>query len=220
MTLRWSAYLLALSAAAALAWFGNEAENAAPADVVQATTRDARPVTAAAGTATATAGMHTAAAGTVTAASGKDTAASGTDTAAAGADTARRPQAQSGGARPTPQPVALRPRNSLWDAPAARAPARDLFAPTLPPPPAPVAAPPPPPPAPLQPPPLPYVYLGKRLDGDGWDVFLGRGEHTFIVREGATIEGAYRIDRIQPPRLEITYLPLGHPQTLAIGTAD
>ncbi len=114
--------------------------------------------------------------------------------------------------------VALQPRETLWQSPQARTAVRDLFAAqSWTPAPKAVAALSPPAP---QAPPVPFAFLGKRHDGSGWDVFLGRGEHTFIVREGATIESAYRIDTIAPPTLTLTYLPLAKSQTLSIGGAD
>jgi hypothetical protein len=48
-------------------------------------------------------------------------------------------------------------------------------------------------------------------------VYLARGEQTFIVREGSALDGLYRVDRIAPPSLALTYLPLGQSQTLPIG---
>ena len=114
--------------------------------------------------------------------------------------------------------VPVRPRETLWQSPQARAAVRDIFsAHSWTPAPKPVAATLPPAP---QAPPLPFTFLGKRHDGSGWDVFLGRGDHTFIVREGATIESSYRIDAIAPPTLTLTYLPLARSQTLSIGGAD
>lgn len=79
--------------------------------------------------------------------------------------------------------------------------------------------PPPPPavvPAPMAPP-LPFAFLGKKLEGQSWEVYLSRGEQTFIVREGQTFDGAYRIDKIAPPVLTLTYVPLNQAQTLTIG---
>ena len=82
--------------------------------------------------------------------------------------------------------------------------------------------PPPPAPAPVAEaapvaPALPFAFLGKKLEGGIWEVYLSRGEQTFIVREGQTLEGVYRVDKIAPPSLALTYLPLGQPQTLPIG---
>ena len=80
---------------------------------------------------------------------------------------------------------------------------------------------PPPPPATQQAaptaPPLPYTFIGKKLDGETWEVYLARGEQTFIARSGEIIESVWRIDRIAPPDMVATYLPLGLPQTLSIG---
>jgi len=86
--------------------------------------------------------------------------------------------------------------------------------------------PPPPPPAkPSAPPPptapaLPYTYIGKKLEDDAWEVYLTKGEHTFIVHEKTTIEATYRVESIKPPTLTLTYLPLNQMQTLSIGGAD
>lgn len=75
------------------------------------------------------------------------------------------------------------------------------------------AAPPPPPVAP----PLPFTFLGKKLEGGVWEVFLARDEQSFVVREGSLIDNSYRVDAIAPPNLSLTYLPLGQSQSLAIG---
>ncbi len=94
-------------------------------------------------------------------------------------------------------------------------PPRDLFAahswaPPPAPAPAPVMA------APVAPP-LPYTYVGKKLENGEWEVYLARGEQTFAVRTGATLEAAYRVDTIAPPVMTLTYLPLAQTQNLSIG---
>jgi hypothetical protein len=66
-------------------------------------------------------------------------------------------------------------------------------------------------------PPLAFTFLGKKLEGEMWEVYLSRDEQTFIAREGQTLDGVYRVDKISPPTLALTYLPLGQPQTLMIG---
>lgn len=89
---------------------------------------------------------------------------------------------------------------------------------TTPPPPA-----PPPKPAPSPPPtapPLPFTYLGKKIEDDIWEVYLARGEQTFIVRADAVIDNAYRVAAIIPPTLSLVYLPLNQVQTLTIGGVD
>lgn len=82
--------------------------------------------------------------------------------------------------------------------------------------------PPPPPAAPVAAaaptaPPVPYAFIGKKQEGETWEVYLTRGEQTFVARQGEVLEGNYRIDRIQPPTMTLTYLPLGQEQSLPIG---
>lgn len=96
---------------------------------------------------------------------------------------------------------------------------RDLFPPLswMPPPPKPekpAKAPPP------MAPPIPFVYLGKKLESGQWEVYLGRGEEVFIAREGATLAGSYRVQGITPSALNLLYLPLKQLQTIPIGGAQ
>lgn len=97
---------------------------------------------------------------------------------------------------------------------------RDLF--HIEPPPRPVVAsvspaalaPPPPPMAP----PLPYTYMGKLAEQGQFSVFLTRNGKPYVARPGDVLDGQYRVDAIDPPVLELTYLPLAQKQTLNIGT--
>jgi hypothetical protein len=111
--------------------------------------------------------------------------------------------------------TALVPRQVLVPEPGSGHP-RDLFAPRswAPPPAAPAA---PASPAPPAAPPLPYTFLGKKHEDGQWEVYLGRDGRTLIVREGAVLDNAWRVDRVEPPRLALTYLPLGEVQAIAIG---
>jgi len=84
-----------------------------------------------------------------------------------------------------------------------------------PPPPAP-AAPPPPPSAP----PLPFTFIGKSLADGAWEVYLTRGERTYVVHDKETIDGTYHVDAIAPPVMTLTYLPLKQIQQLNIGVFD
>jgi len=115
--------------------------------------------------------------------------------------------------------VPLVPRDALIAKPQgseAGGSSRDLFSSRSwsPPPPPPAPAPPAPPPVA---PALPYTFVGKKLEGSSWEVYLTRSDRTFIVREGQLLEGSYRVDKIEPPALTLTYLPLEQAQTLAIG---
>jgi len=88
-----------------------------------------------------------------------------------------------------------------------------------PPPPPPSNEPPPPPPPPMAPP-LPFTYIGKSLQDGVLEIYLARGSQTYLVRDGMTIDGAYRVDAIRPPTLILTYLPLDQVQQLNIGVFD
>jgi hypothetical protein len=89
---------------------------------------------------------------------------------------------------------------------------------TPPPPPQPVvaAAPPPPPTAP----PLPFTFIGKSVGDGAWEVYLARGDRTYVVRAHEVIDGTYRVDAIAPPLLTLTYLPLNQVQQLHIGVFE
>jgi hypothetical protein len=68
--------------------------------------------------------------------------------------------------------------------------------------------------------PLPFQYLGKAAAEGQWEVYLGRGEQTFVVKKGMQIDGMYRVDAIAPPTLTITYLPMNQVQQLNIGVIE
>ncbi len=85
--------------------------------------------------------------------------------------------------------------------------------------------PPPPPPKMVAPPvpvapPLPFTFVGKKNEDGLWEVYLGRGDTTFIVRDHSMIDSTYRVDAIAPPAMTITYLPLNQVQRLTIGGID
>lgn len=74
------------------------------------------------------------------------------------------------------------------------------------------------PPAPTLSPDLPWRVIGKQLDEqEGWAVFLARGEETWIVRAGDTLDGNYRVAAIQPPTLTLQHLKNRSRRTLDIG---
>lgn len=146
--------------------------------------------------------------------------------AAASAPVAAVPTAQPTAAAPATRAVpasdatlVLVPRHQLLATPEAptleTATTRDLFSarnwkpPPPPSPPVVVAAP--------VAPPVPYAFLGKKLEAEIWEVYLSRGEQTFVARTGAMLEGEWHVDRIAPPSLELTYMPLGQALTLSIG---
>jgi hypothetical protein len=86
-----------------------------------------------------------------------------------------------------------------------------------PPPPAPGPAPPAPPPTA---PPLPFTYIGKSVGEGVWEVYLARGDRTYILRDKDVVDGSYRVESIAPPVMTLTYLPLNQVQQLNIGVFD
>lgn len=88
--------------------------------------------------------------------------------------------------------------------------------PPPPPPPPPSNAPPPPPMAP----PVPFTYIGKALADGAWEVFLARGDKTYSVRNQTVIDGTYRVEKIAPPLMSLTYLPLNQQQQMNIGALE
>lgn len=81
-------------------------------------------------------------------------------------------------------------------------------------------APPPPPPPPPTAPPLPYQYLGKAVEDGKVTAFLSRGENTYVVRAGDTLDGAYRVERLDERVIVFKYMPLGQRQELALGAGE
>lgn len=86
-----------------------------------------------------------------------------------------------------------------------------------PPPPPPVANVAPPPP---MAPPLPFAVIGKALADGSWEVYLSRGDKTYVARPHSMIDGSYRVEKIAPPTMSITYLPLNQVQQMNIGALD
>jgi hypothetical protein len=85
--------------------------------------------------------------------------------------------------------------------------------------------PPPPPPRPPAPPPLPtappmpFTYLGLYEDAPARVIILMKGDRMYTVAEGEIIEDTYRIERVTPGMVELTYLPLNIKQALSTGEA-
>jgi hypothetical protein len=69
-------------------------------------------------------------------------------------------------------------------------------------------------------PPVPFTYIGKALADGTWEVFLARGDKTYSVRVQTVIDGAYRVERIAPPVMSLTYLPLNQQQQMNIGALE
>jgi hypothetical protein len=148
---------------------------------------------------------------------------------------ARRPVERNSSPNASPSPRADTPPNSsakgglelllardqLYPSSKSKAAINDLFAVSswTPPPPPRAATPVLPPPAPTAPA-LPFTYIGKKLEGAVWEVYVARGEQSFVLRAGSVIDNTYRVHAVSPPSLSLIYLPLGQTQTLVIGESQ
>jgi hypothetical protein len=74
----------------------------------------------------------------------------------------------------------------------------------------------PPPPPPPTAPPLNFKFIGKKLEDGIWEVYLSRGDTSFIARPLEVIDGNYRVDSITQNALVLTYLPLNQVQRMNI----
>jgi len=77
----------------------------------------------------------------------------------------------------------------------------------------------PPPPPPMAPP-MPFAYIGKAVADGAWEVYLSRADKTYVVRNQTVIDGTYRVEKIAPPQMSVTYLPLNQVQQINIGVFD
>ena len=85
-------------------------------------------------------------------------------------------------------------------------------------------APPPPPVQVVRPvvpkaPPLPFVYLGKMLDGKAVTAFVSMGGQTHLLHGGDTVRD-YRVEAISAKEITFVYLPLNEKQRLSFGSEN
>jgi len=105
------------------------------------------------------------------------------------------------GKRVAPAPAGDPFGTQSWEPPVVYAPRRNL---------------PPPPP---QAPPIPFAYVGKMVEGGTTTVFLARANDNYLVRAGDTIDGTYRVEKIDDDAMVLIYLPLRARQVLPFGAA-
>lgn len=79
----------------------------------------------------------------------------------------------------------------------------------------PVAAPP----APVAPA-LPFAFMGRMNDGTSNLVYLSRGEESWTVKGGETLDANYKIVSMTPQQIVFEHLPTGTQQTLALPEPD
>jgi hypothetical protein len=68
-------------------------------------------------------------------------------------------------------------------------------------------------------PPLPFVYLGKMLDGKAVTAFVSIGGQTHLLHGGDTVRD-YRVESISSKEITFVYLPLNEKQRLPFGSEN
>lgn len=69
-------------------------------------------------------------------------------------------------------------------------------------------------------PPFPYAIAGNLIDNGVLTVVFTKQNQHFVLRVGEVLENTYRLDRINSSSIAVTYLPLGHQQTLPLGAPN
>jgi hypothetical protein len=63
---------------------------------------------------------------------------------------------------------------------------------------------------------LPFKYVGKIIDEGKLSVFLTRGDDSYSVKAGESIDGEYRVEKITDSSVTFVFLPLKTRQELQI----
>lgn len=66
---------------------------------------------------------------------------------------------------------------------------------------------------------LPFTVIGKKFERGQWEVYLARGDQTYIATVGLQLSDDYRVAAITPTQMTLVYLPLNESQTLQIGAS-
>ena len=83
-----------------------------------------------------------------------------------------------------------------------------------------IVPPPPPPVVAPKAPPLPFKLVGRLIENNQQVVFLANQDRNYIAREGAKLDNNYLVERIEPGRMTLIYLPLDERQILNLGAVN
>ena len=92
-------------------------------------------------------------------------------------------------------------------------------------PPPPVAAAPVAEAVPVQPqqptaPPLPFIFIGRMLDGGEVTLFISNAGNHYSVKEHDVVEDTYRVEKITESEVVLTHLPTSTEQTLVFNSTQ
>jgi len=63
-------------------------------------------------------------------------------------------------------------------------------------------------------PPLPYRFAGQFEKDSGTEIYLARGDKIFVVKQGETLDGEYRVENVGANAVALLHLPSNTRQTL------
>ena len=64
---------------------------------------------------------------------------------------------------------------------------------------------------------IPFKYIGKIWGDDEYQVFISFNGKNLIIKEGDTIQQTYKVEKISPPSMTLTYIPMNILQSMQIG---
>ena len=67
---------------------------------------------------------------------------------------------------------------------------------------------------------IPFKYIGKILGDDEYSVFVALNGKNYVVKEGDVVQQTYKIEKITPPVMTVTYIPMNVLQTMQIGASN
>lgn len=67
---------------------------------------------------------------------------------------------------------------------------------------------------------IPFKYIGKILGDDEYYVFVALNGKNYVVKEGDIVQQTYKIEKITPPVMTLTYIPMNIVQSMQIGESN
>lgn len=65
---------------------------------------------------------------------------------------------------------------------------------------------------------LPFIFVGRMIDGDDVSIFLSKNDHQYVARVNDVLDDAYRVDKITDSSAVLTYLPMNSQLTLTFNS--
>ena len=66
---------------------------------------------------------------------------------------------------------------------------------------------------------MPYRFAGKLLQDGRLQIFLAKDDVVLPIKQGDTLDGAYRVESISDAQITLLYLPLKHKETIPVSSS-